>query len=133
MSSRMVALPSVRPHSFQSWAIFNECACSSRAFVGMQPQLRHVPPRTGARSTTAVRSPSCAARIAATYPPVPEPITTTSYSFAIYLSFFLMVERGTNETEADEAGGAAGSGSDASGSRRDTCERRRVYSYLRSQ
>src|SRR4051812_25519000 len=98
----------------------------------MQPQFRHVPPRTGARSTTAARNPSCAARMAATYPPVPEPITTTSYSLAIYLSFFRMVERGTNETEADEAG-AAGSGSDASGSKRETCERRRVYSYLRSQ
>jgi hypothetical protein len=71
--------------------------------------------------------------MAATYPPVPEPMTRTSYSLAIYLSFFLMVERGTKETDADAAGGAAGSGAEASGSRRESCERRRVYSYLRSQ
>jgi hypothetical protein len=31
----------------------------------MQPQLRHIPPSTS-RSTIAVYSPSCAARIAAT-------------------------------------------------------------------
>src|SRR5689334_1146440 len=133
MSRPIVALPSVRPHSFQSFAIFSAWACSRSAFVGIQPQFKHVPPTTGARSTTAVRKPTCAARIAATYPPVPEPITTTSYSFAIYLSFFRIVERGTNETEAEDAGGAAGSGSAVSGSRRDTCDRSRVYSYLRSQ
>src|SRR4051812_774082 len=133
MSRPMAASPSVKPHSFQSWAILSECACSSSAFVGMQPQFRQVPPRTGARSTTAVRRPSCAARIAATYPPVPDPITTTSYSLAIYLSFFLIVESGTKETVAEAAGGGAGCGSPLSGSSRDTCERSRVYSYRRSQ
>jgi hypothetical protein len=66
MSTPIAASPSVRPHSFQFCATFNACACSSSAFVGMQPQFRHVPPSTGARSTTAVASPSCAARIAAT-------------------------------------------------------------------
>ena len=37
----------------------------SSALVGMQPQLRHMPPMFS-RSTTAVLRPSCAARIAAT-------------------------------------------------------------------
>jgi hypothetical protein len=37
----------------------------SSALVGMQPQLRQMPPMFS-RSTTAVLSPSCAARIAAT-------------------------------------------------------------------
>ena len=60
------ASPIVRPHSFQFCAIFSACACSSSAFVGMHPQLRQVPPSTGARSTTAVFNPSCAARMAAT-------------------------------------------------------------------
>ena len=66
MSTPIAAWPIVSPHSFHSCAIFRACACSSSALVGMQPQLRHVPPRTGARSTTAVLRPSCAARIAAT-------------------------------------------------------------------
>ena len=66
MSMPIAASPSVRPHSFQSRATLRACACSSSALVGMQPQLRQVPPRTGARSTTAVLRPSCAARIAAT-------------------------------------------------------------------
>ena len=38
-------------------------------FVGMQPTCRHVPPRNGSFSMTAVFSPHCEARIAATYPP----------------------------------------------------------------
>src|SRR5687767_7248527 len=82
MSIDGLTSPSTRPHSFASCAIFRAWACSSSAFVGMQPQLRHVPPSDGWRSTTAVLRPSCAARIAATYPPVPAPITTTSYSCA---------------------------------------------------
>src|SRR5258708_2992631 len=44
----------------------------------MQPMLRQVPPRYLSFSTMAVFSPSCAARIAATYPPGPEPLLTTS-------------------------------------------------------
>src|SRR5262245_29276646 len=49
----------------------------SSALVGMQPQLRQMPPRCS-RSTTAVFMPSCAARIAATYPPGPLPRTIRS-------------------------------------------------------
>jgi hypothetical protein len=54
-------------------------------------------------------------------------MTTTSYSFAIYLSFFLIVESGTKETVAALDGGVGSAWLDAvSGSSRDTCDRRRV-------
>src|SRR5262245_17174144 len=43
----------------------------------MQPQFRQMPPGRSA-STTATFLPSCAARMAETYPPGPEPTTTTS-------------------------------------------------------
>ena len=49
----------------------------SSALVGMQPQLRQMPPRC-LFSTIAVFSPSCDARIAVTYPPGPEPMMMTS-------------------------------------------------------
>src|SRR5262245_48184681 len=87
MSRRGGAVPSKRmPQSAAFNASLKVCACSSNAFVGMQPRFRQVPPRTGSRSTTAVRNPSCDARMAATYPPVPEPMTTTSYASATVLS-----------------------------------------------
>src|SRR5947207_3238302 len=57
-------------------------AFRSSAFDGMQPTLRQTPPQYFF-STTAVLKPSCAARIAATYPPGPAPRTTTSYCFAM--------------------------------------------------
>ena len=44
----------------------------------MQPRCRQVPPSRLSFSTMAVFSPSCPARIAATYPPGPEPMITTS-------------------------------------------------------
>src|SRR5512145_339058 len=47
------------------------------ALEGMHPQLTQTPPGRS-RSTTATRIPSCAPRIAATYPPGPAPITTRS-------------------------------------------------------
>ena len=72
----------VSPHSFADCATFSACACSSSALVGIQPQIRQVPPSVFCFSTTATLRPSCAARMAATYPPVPAPITTTSYSLA---------------------------------------------------
>src|SRR5687767_2077821 len=56
-------------------------ALRSSAFEGMQPTFRQTPPQY-CFSTTATFRPSCAARMAATYPPVPAPITTTSYSLA---------------------------------------------------
>src|ERR1700738_3884740 len=61
-------------------------ALRSSALDGMQPTLRHTPPQY-LGSTTAVFSPSCAARMAATYPPGPAPRTTTSWWSAMqYLS-----------------------------------------------
>src|SRR5262245_5233204 len=46
----------------------------------MHPQIKQVPPSALCFSTTATFKPSCAALMAATYPPVPAPITTTSNS-----------------------------------------------------
>src|SRR3954463_3899840 len=83
MSMPTAPSPIVTPHSFTFWTIFSACACSSSALVGMHPQRRHVPPSAFCFSTTATFKPSCAARMAATYPPVPAPITMTSYSLAI--------------------------------------------------
>jgi hypothetical protein len=45
----------------------------------MHPTLRQVPPKVEYFSTKAVLRPNCAQRMAETYPPGPEPITTTSY------------------------------------------------------
>src|SRR5579862_8268780 len=50
----------------------------SRAFDGMHPTFTHVPPSVWSRSTQTVSRPSCAARRAATYPPGPPPMMTTS-------------------------------------------------------
>src|SRR5712691_5740839 len=50
--------------------------CSS-ALVGMQPMFTHTPPSFSC-STTAVLSPSCAQRMAQTYPAGPPPRTMTS-------------------------------------------------------
>src|SRR5689334_5982121 len=65
----------------------------------MQPTLRQVPPRYS-RSTQAVFMPNCAARIAATYPPGPAPITTRSKvdSDMFYVSQ-MIGHRGTESTE----------------------------------
>ena len=56
----------LRPNSLARcirWKISDESLSS--ALVGMQPQLRQMPPRCS-RSITTVLKPSCAARIAAT-------------------------------------------------------------------
>ena len=52
---------------------------SSNALDGMHPTFKQVPPRELYFSTNAVFLPNCAARMAATYPPGPLPITMTSY------------------------------------------------------
>ena len=49
----------------------------NKAFVGIQPQFKQMPPRC-LSSTRATDIPSCEALIAATYPPGPPPITITS-------------------------------------------------------
>ena len=48
------------------------------AFEGIQPTLRHVPPKVEYFSMIAVLKPNWAQRMAETYPPGPEPIMTTS-------------------------------------------------------
>mmetsp|Transcript_15207 Transcript_15207/g.37809 ORF Transcript_15207/g.37809 Transcript_15207/m.37809 type:complete len:344 (-) Transcript_15207:426-1457(-) len=62
-----------------SWYMWEAC---NRAFDGMHPTFRQVPPSAPRFSTQAVESPSCAALIAHTYPPGPPPTTTTSNFFA---------------------------------------------------
>ena len=47
------------------------------AFVGMQPQFKHIPPSLSL-SMTQTFWPNCAPRIAATYPPGPPPNTARS-------------------------------------------------------
>ena len=76
-SKAIVASP-VMPKTSFSW--FSTCASSalrSSAFDGMQPTLRQTPPQYFF-SITATDLPSCAARMAATYPPGPAPRTMTS-------------------------------------------------------
>ena len=48
----------------------------------MQPTRRQVPPSSGSCSTQTTLAPSCAARIAAVYPPGPPPSTATSHFIA---------------------------------------------------
>ena len=60
-------LSAVIPNSLRFLKSSNRSAVWSSAFVGMQPRWRQVPPQpAGSRSTTAVLSPICAARTAAT-------------------------------------------------------------------
>ena len=54
----------------------------ARALLGMHPMRRQVPPSLGSFSMQATFMPSCAARMAATYPPGPAPMTIRSlYDF----------------------------------------------------
>src|SRR5262245_45579836 len=76
-SARMLSATMPRAAAVCSSA--NRAASARIAFDGMHPQLPQTPPGLS-RSTTAVRSPSWAARIAATYPPGPAPTTIRSYS-----------------------------------------------------
>ncbi len=55
----------------------------------MQPTLRQVPPSVGRFSTTATFMPSCAALMAATYPPGPPPMT-----MRLYIPGFTVFARG---------------------------------------
>ena len=61
---------------------YRSLACN-KALDGIQPTLRQVPPRVSRISMQAVFMPSCAARMAATYPPGPPPMTTKSYALAM--------------------------------------------------
>ena len=55
LAMSMAGAPSgiVTPHSFAFCTTFSACACSSSALVGMQPQIRQVPPSAFCFSTTA--------------------------------------------------------------------------------
>src|SRR5579885_3559476 len=66
-------------------------AACSRAFVGMQPRCRQVPPTLSFSTITTVR-PSSAARSAHAYPPLPAPRMTMS---AVWVSGTagLLIER----------------------------------------
>src|SRR3989442_10104653 len=82
-ASRSTAtLSTVSPSSRGSFRCSRSSAVCSMAFVGMHPMCRQVPP-TFSRSTSATLSPSCAARIAPTYPPGPLPMTMRSYASGI--------------------------------------------------
>ena len=63
-----------------SRAVCRNCAVCTQALVGMQPIRRQVPPSSGSFSMQITFAPSCAARIAAVYPPGPPPRTATSQS-----------------------------------------------------
>ena len=67
-------MPNASASPVSRWA---SSALRSSALDGMQPTFRQTPPQYRS-SMIAVRRPSCAARIAATYPPGPAPTTTTS-------------------------------------------------------
>ena len=70
----------LNPNSFARCIRWKISADRNIAFVGIQPQLRQIPPICSF-STIAVLRPNCALRMAATYPPGPAPITTTSKKF----------------------------------------------------
>ena len=70
--------PAAMPNSAPSRTSDRTSAARSIAFAGMQASFRQRPPSVSSRSTIAVFIPTCAERIAATYPPGPEPITTMS-------------------------------------------------------
>src|SRR5882724_1815680 len=67
----------------------------------MQPQFRQMPPGRS-RSTHAVLKPSCAPRMAATYPPGPAPTTTRSYLSAMKVSHDLKGQRDRLLEDADD-------------------------------
>src|SRR5207244_3562897 len=70
-----------------SSAAFRKKAVCTHALVGIQPTRRHVPPSSASCSMQTVRAPSCAARIAAVYPPGPPPRTATSQSILLLVGF----------------------------------------------
>ena len=60
---------------------------SSNALEGIHPTFKQVPPSVWYFSTKAVFIPNWAQRMALTYPPGPDPITTTSYELIEFLFF----------------------------------------------
>ena len=78
LSQLIVYLGISIPKVEASLIIFNTSAFLSNDFVGIHPQFKHIPPNVFF-SIIATYLPNCAALIAATYPPGPDPITITSY------------------------------------------------------
>ena len=75
------AWPTLTPNFAKcSSASLSANAVCTHAFVGMHPTRRHVPPSSGSFSMQTTFAPSCAARMAAVYPPGPPPSTATSTS-----------------------------------------------------
>ena len=72
-----VTFSAMIPCRSPSFISLTRSALVRSALVGMQPMLRQTPPRWRS-STHATFIPSCAARIAATYPPGPLPTTIRS-------------------------------------------------------
>ncbi len=70
------------PNSAASLILRYRCAEAMKVLVGTQPQFRQIPPSLSS-SIQATLAPSCAALIAATYPPGPPPNIAISYFSAI--------------------------------------------------
>ena len=89
-----------------SCASLSDHAVCTHAFVGMQPTRRQVPPSSGSFSTQATLAPSCAARIAAVYPPGPPPSTamSTSISLPRWLSLDANDARSARRRQAERLG-----------------------------
>ena len=77
IAKSIVASPLIPKVSFSFVMMCAISALRSSAFDGMHPTFRQTPPQYFS-STTATDLPSCAARMAATYPPGPAPRTRTS-------------------------------------------------------
>ena len=75
----------------RSRAVTNFSVVSSSVLLGMHPTRRQVPPSFGSFSTHSTFMPSCAARMAAVYPPGPDPMTTRSKSVAFAITIILCV------------------------------------------
>lgn len=123
--SKRISPSEEMPKVFAScWTRWASSALRRSAFEGMQPTFRQTPPQYFS-STIAVFSPSCAARIAATYPPGPAPSTTTSKCSDMHPDYaaggasFAVVE-GAGEAEIRPVRGRrrGSSGRSSSGTRR---------------
>src|SRR3954469_9669988 len=110
------------------------CASSalrSSAFEGMHPTLRHTPPQY-LSSTTATLLPSCAARMAATYPPGPAPRTTTSKCWLMPQSLGGEADRPRSRCPISPSGQRASDRHELDGSDGVTCEDRTRHLRVRA-
>ena len=78
LSISILGSPKLTPQSaFISSASETTRATCKRAFDGIQPRSKHVPPSLPSASTKTTSIPSSAAKKAAAYPPGPPPTTTS--------------------------------------------------------